>query len=243
MSNLDHLGPFDVFELGRYRLREGAEASFVTYFESYFPEAFQALSALVHGHFGERGEPDRFTWLRGYPSMAARLRAKTAFYDGPLWREHCDTMNERLLDWADVRLLRPVSPATRPPVLPAVDPLAEPGGAQGLAVLQLFAVCPERLDALAERLASDLADQRRAGARDAGLLVTLDAPNDFPRHPVRDDGPWLVALGLVEDAATLAEVLHLSSASQAAIDREGWLRAAPELVALQPGRRSRLRWR
>jgi hypothetical protein len=57
------------------------------------------------------------------------------------------------------------------------------------------------------------------------LLVTLDVPNTFPLHPVRTDGPWLVWLGVFQDASEFE-----------AID-------GGEVVVLTPTRRSRLRWK
>ncbi|UUZ54461.1 NIPSNAP family protein [Massilia sp. H-1] len=88
--------------------RGGAAARFSRYFETWFPEAFQQLGAMALGHFVERGPGNRFTWLRAYPDMAARLSANTAFYDGPVWREHKATLNHWIVDSDNVLLLRPL---------------------------------------------------------------------------------------------------------------------------------------
>jgi hypothetical protein len=39
----------------------------------------------------------------------------------------------------------------------------------------------------------------------SGVLVTNDAPNNFPQHPVRADGPYLVWLGILEGDRMLEE--------------------------------------
>jgi hypothetical protein len=75
-----------------------------------------------------------------------------------------------------------------------------------------------------------------------GALATLDVPNNFPRHPVRTDGPHLVWLGLVEDDATLKAFTPLADTALAGLHDTGLLRRAPEMLVLDPGPRSRLRW-
>lgn len=240
MSPVDHLGPFTVVELGRYTVVPGEAANFARYFESVSPEAFQQLGGLVYGHFLERDAPQRFTWLRAFRDMDARAVFKATFYHGPLWKEHREALNRRLLDWHDVLMLRPLTPAHAVPILPAVDPLEEPQGAQGRVEAEIFAVAPQRVGEFAELAAPRLA-HRDAGARPAGLLATLDEPNNFPQHPVRTDGPFVVSLTLVRDEAAgerfAGERPALSAAASAC------LRGETERVTLLPAHRSRLRWR
>jgi hypothetical protein len=68
-------------------------------------------------------------------------------------------------------------------------------------VAQIFAVRPDRVDEFAGLAEAAFAAYRAAGAREAGVLVTLDAPNNFPHLPIRTDGPFLVWLGVVADDA------------------------------------------
>ena len=238
---IDHLGPFTVFELRRYTTKAGEQASFATYFETYFPEAFQQLGALVCGHFHERGNAASFTWLRGYASMESRAVVNASFYYGPVWREHKATLNDRLVDWTNVLLLRPLGARGGVPVLPAVDPLREPDGARGLVFAHLFAVKAEALDDIA-RDAETIFPAPADGGRAAGLLATLDAFNNFPQHPVRTDGPHVVWLCTFEDDAALARFLPTAHAAEKALAARGWLRSPAEQVILEPAHRSRLRW-
>jgi hypothetical protein len=86
------------------------------------------------------------------------------------------------------------------------------------------------------------ASPRAAGAPPAGLLTTLDAPNNYPRHPIRADGPFLVWLGVLRDDAALARVRRAAEDAAPGLRAGGLLREAPELVVLDPTERSRLRW-
>lgn len=81
------------------------------------------------------------------------------------------------------------------------------------------------------------------GVRAAGVLVTLDKPNNFPLLPVRTDGPYLVALHLLSDESVLKHTFDpLLAQAKQQLTATGMLRRAPEVLVLDPGKRSRLRW-
>lgn len=234
-----HLSDFQVVEFRRYTITPGGRDAFASYFESYFPESFEQLGAIAFGQFAERANPAGFTWLRGFRNMEARAIVNAAFYYGPLWKEHKATLNALIVDSDNVMLMRPLRQL---PVLPAVDPVKEAGGAHGVVVAQIFTLNKGGAEAFAPLAESAFASYRAAGAYEAGVLVTLDAPNNFPQLPVRGDGPHLVWLGVLKDDQMLAQ---LQSAATRAVSRlvgTGLLRGAPELVVLDPARRSRLRW-
>ena len=236
-------GRFPVVELRRYAIREGQAHAFARGFESFFPEAFQQLGAIIFGDFVERSPAATFTWLRGYPDMATRLAASEAFYGGPLWKEHAEATNARLLDHTNVLLLHPLSPERGLPMLPAVDPIDEPAGARGVVVAQVFTVTDGTLATFAREAEAGFARYREAGLRELGVLVTLDVPNNFPRHPVRMDGPHLVWLGLGEDDGMIeARFRPLAERLLPRLTATGLLRCPPEEIILDPAPRSRLRW-
>ena len=181
--------------------------------------------------------------MRGFKNTDARAIINSGFYYGPLWREHASTMNSLMVDSDNVLLLRPLTTARGVPVLPAVDPIKERKGAQGVVVAQIFAVKPDGVDAFARQAEETFANYRAAGAREAGVLVTLDVPNNFPQLPVRTDGPYLVWLGIVKDNKTLeTQFASLAERSTQTLSATGLLRSAPALVILDPTHRSRLRW-
>jgi hypothetical protein len=243
VDRVKHLKDFQVIEFRRYTVKEGERERFAEYFESYFPEAFQQMGAMAFGQFFERKNQVGFTWMRGFKNTDARAVINAGFYYGPLWREHAFTMNSLMVDSNNVLLLRPLNPERGVTVLPSVDPVTERKGAQGVVVAQIFAVKANSVDAFAQEAEAAFSGYRAAGAREAGVLVTLDAPNNFPQLPVRTDGPYLVWLGIVKDNQSLeTQFTPLAERSSKSLSATGLLRGAPELVILDPTRRSRLRW-
>jgi hypothetical protein len=239
----DHLKDFQVIEFRRYVIKEGARAQFASYFESYFPEAFQQMGAFIFGQLLNRRNPAEFVWIRGFHNMDDRAKLNQAFYSGPLWKEHSSKMNVRMIDIANVLLLKPLTPERGIVVLPAVDPVREEKGAQGVVVAQIFAVKGGDVDAFAQNAEKTFAGYRDAGAREAGVLVTLDAPNNFPGLPFRTDGPYLVWLGIFKDNLMLEKSFNpLAERASIALSSTNLLRGSPELIVLDPSNRSRLRW-
>jgi hypothetical protein len=234
---------FQVVEFRRYVIKEGERERFALYFESYFPEAFQQLGAIAFGQFLDRDDESVFAWLRGFHNIEGRATVNQDFYDGPVWKEHASTMNGLMIDSDNVLLLRPLSPERGLAVLPAVDPVREEGAKRGSVVAQIFPVQANGVEAFAREAEAVFAAYRAAGVREAGVLITLDVPNNFPRHPIRTDGPYLVWMGVVEDDQILETVFRpLVKNSERSLCETGLLRAAPELLVLDPTRRSRLRW-
>lgn len=227
---------YPVIEFRRYTTVEGGQAAFSRYFETLFPEAFQQLGAMALGQFTERGTPNSFLWMRGFTSWEQRAVVNAAFYYGPVWKEHKATLNGLMTDSDNVLLLRPLHPGSGVPVMPAVDPVLEPDGAQGDLVAILCTVRPGQVERFAELAAPAFAAWRDAGWSDVGTLVTLDMPNNFPQLPVRGDGPHLVWLG---SAAPGSQPQDLHALTAAARDL---LREAPERILLRPTHRSRLRY-
>ena len=234
---------FQVFEFRRYTIKEGEREHFAQYFESYFPEAFQQIGAIAAGSFLERENQCGFTWIRGFHTIEDRAVANAAFYYGPVWKEHKKTLNDLMTDSDNVMLLRPLNDERGVPMLPAVDPVTEANGAQGIVVAQIFAVKANTVGAFAKEAETTFTRYRAVGAREAGVLVTLDVTNNFPQLPIRTDGPYLVWLGILKDNQMLErEFGPVAERSVQSLSATGLLRAAPELVILDPTQRSRLRW-
>jgi hypothetical protein len=243
IQSLSKPGDFQVFEFRRYTVKPGEREHFAQYFESYFPEAFQQLGAIAAGSFFERQHPLGLTWLRGFHAIEARAVVNAAFYYGPVWKEHKKTLNDLMTDSDNVLLLQPLSPDRSVMVLPAVDSVVEPQGAQGVLVAQIFAVKKGEVEAFARQAESAFAAYRNAGAREAGVLVTLDVANNFPQLPIRTDGPYLVWLGILKDNSMLDTQFNPAlETSLPTLQATGLLRGTPELVVLDPTHRSRLRW-
>ena len=243
MNDTNPLSSFHVIEFRRYTIKEGQRENFIRYFETYFPEAFEQLGALALGQFRERGNASGFVWLRGFHTRFDRPIVNGAFYFGPLWREHSSKMNSLMKDSDNVLLLRPLAPGTEVTILPAVDPVTEKNGVMGIAVAQIFSLKNQPDEALSAKLRSAFSSCYVPGVREAGILVTLDAPNNFPQLPVRNDGPFLVWLGILRDEESLKESFTPAAQRVAeTLASEKLLRDTPELLVLEPTPRSRLRW-
>lgn len=242
MDTVQHLGTFQVIEFRRYRTSPGEREHFTAYFDTLFPEAMQQLGALVLGSFHERGDDTAFTWLRGFHSLSDRPIVNAAFYYGPVWKEHKAAVNAILPDSDNVMLLEPL-PGRDVMVLPAVDPVQETNGARGVLVAVIFSIKKDAVGDFARQAEPWFARYRAAGMREMGVLQTLDVPNNFPQLPVRQDGPFLVWMGMVKDDRALQERFEtLRRESMKAFTGTGLLRAEPETVIMDPTGRSRLRW-
>ncbi|MGI9023981.1 MAG: hypothetical protein ACR2GP_00045 [Burkholderiaceae bacterium] len=243
MESVRHLNDFQTIELRRYVTKDGERTRFAQYFETWFPEAFEQLGAMVFGQFLDRDHPTHFSWLRGFKDINARPIVSSAFYYGPLWKEHRGKLNAALDDSDNVMLLRPLRPESGIPVLPAVDPVTDKKGAQGIVVIQIFAIRKGSENAFAEQAVAAFARYRMAAVHQAGVLVSLDVPNNFPQLPIRTDGPWLVWIGVIEDKQALdVRFEPIAKTVAQSLVATGLLREAPELLVLDPTPRSRLRW-
>ena len=243
LERVAHLDNYQVVELRRYDIAPGQRDRFVRYFDAYFPEAFEQLDCMVFGQFEDRAAPTKFVWLRGYRDINARPIVDAAFYYGPVWREHRVKVNALFPGASDnVLLLRPLNANTGVTVLPAVDPVDDLHHPRGVVVAQIFAVKKGDENAFAERAQAAFTRYASAEVHPAGVLVTLDVPNNFPQLPIRTDGPFLVWLGVVENDAALKHFEPLASTVERSLESTGMLRGTPERLVLDPTPRSRLRW-
>jgi hypothetical protein len=199
-------------ELRRRQIAPGTRQQVDERFESCLE------AGLSFGHFFERERGDCFTWLRGFPGQPARAAVNHAAYAGPE---------------DDVLLLRPLYRDSALPRLRAVDPVAEPGGAQGIAVVHIFRVAPGMLDACARAADACFLGYTGHGVTEAAILATLE----------QDGAPTsLVWIGMLRDEATLAALRPRFDAAAAGLAEAGLLAGAAELLVMDPGKRSRLRW-
>jgi hypothetical protein len=241
---VEHLRDFPIVELRRYTIKVGERPNFVEYFETFFPEAFQQLSVMIFGTFLERRNPERFAWIRGFRDNFHRGYSNSAFYFGPVWREHRNRMNDRLDDSDNVIQLTPVDVSRPLAVLPAVDPVLDAHSDPGVVVAAIYSIRPGEETSFLARSGPVFEPYRRVGLREISVLRSLDAHNTFPQLPIRTDGPFVVWLGIAPTRADFdSRVLRELEATKVPGSAESALRSAVELVILDPTRRSRLRWR
>jgi hypothetical protein len=206
----------EVVELRRYLLRPGRFDDLQAVFQRWLVDGQERVGMRLGGQFRDRGNPDRFVWFRGFDSMTQRQEALTAFYFGPLWREHAAAANATMIDSDDVLLLRPTDPEHRP-VAPG------PPGAADRVVGEAWAL-PAGSD-LAGVLATDGHQAlERALGQPVAMWRTEPSPNTFEQLPVRD-GEHLVWLAAFPDEE------HWSRAAARLDADPGWRRVTARLAA------------
>ena len=243
MDDTEQLGHFDVIELRRYPVAPGQRPAFAKYYDDWFPAAFEQVGVLIFGEFFERGQYN-FTWIRGFHTIQDHAIAQAQFYYGPIWREHKNLANSLLPGVDDnVLQLHALNSQTEVPVMPAVDPVKEPQGAQGIVVAEIYAVKKGDIQPFSERALKAFSRYEVPGVRAAGVLVTLDAPNNFPQLPVKTDGPYLVALHILRDESVRKDTFApLLARTTQELTASGMLQRTPEVLVLDAEHNSRLRW-
>ena len=195
-----------IVELRQYTLRPGQREMLIELFDSTLIEPQEADGMSVLGQFRDLDRPDRFVWLRGFPSMEARATSLARFYDGPVWRANRDAANATMIDSEDVLLLRPAREGSGFALNGASRASAD--GVVEATIAYLDGA--DALPAFEREIAPALGDAL------LGYFVTERSENTFPRLPVREGEDVLVwfvrgarprtqALGLEHPV----EVLHL----------------------------------
>lgn len=173
-----------VVELRQYTLLPGRRDELIEVFDRELVETQEACGMRVLGQLRDDDRPDRFVWLRWFADMEARREALTAFYGGPVWREHGPAANVTMVDWDDVLLLRPLW-------LP--EPRPRPDGQRPAERLWISLHEPEH---------------RPDDSGTIGLLETLKEENTYPALPVREDLDVMVRLGLTEPTTPAVQVIR-----------------------------------
>jgi NIPSNAP len=230
----------DVVELRRYTLHPGRRDELIDLFDREFLETQEAVGAGVLGQFRDLDRPDTFVWLRGFADMAGRREALTAFYGGPVWGRHSAAANATMVDWSDVRLLRPAGPGTAVPVRPRGG-----SGAADLFTVTVLPLPPAGSGAAVDLFRLEVEPALAAlGAPSVALLVTEPSPNDYPALPIRG-GEVVVRISRHPGVEAEADFRKRRA------DDPEWLRLQGEMerrgvgpaleLRLQPTSRSRLR--
>ena len=236
-----------VIELRQYKLTPGSQARFIALFDSEFVEPQEAAGMRLIGQFHDHDRPDRFTWIREFPSMAKRPEMLGDFYFGPVWHEYRDVANPMLWDNDNVLLLREARQGS------GFGPSApRPTGHEHstdsntiFAVIEYLWKEPDEgfenffIDHMAPML-------NQAGLPVLGVYVPEEQPNNFPRLPIRPDRHllvWFTKAAHPDDFEMIEKRLRASSewtetvAPTLAISEE----RAPTVLRLDPNPRSALR--
>lgn len=94
-----------VIEMRTYKLKPGCRAEFLEVFTSRSVPEHRAIGMPVVGPFLSVEDPDVFFFMRFFPDPAARDAQKSAFYDGPLWKNELEARLMPMIERYDVVLV------------------------------------------------------------------------------------------------------------------------------------------
>jgi hypothetical protein len=226
-----------IVELRQYSLLPGCRDVLVDLFDKYFVDGQEATGISVLGQFLDLDDPNRFVWLRGFPSMTARLDGLRSFYEGPVWQLYREEANATMLDSDDVLMLRPVE---CPTVLGGFAGERRLGDSLvGILVAHLSEL-PTAADLDCARTVAGLF--AAAGADVLGVLASHAAKNNFPELPVRDDA---ALVWVTRHSSAASHARHLAAVTSESLQPGTRLHAdtnrVPQVLRLYPTPRSKLR--
>jgi NIPSNAP len=230
-----------IVELRQYTLYPGQRDVLIDLFEREFVEHQEELGIRVIGQFRDLDDPDRFVWLRGFPTMAERGNGLQALYGGPVWKQHRDVANATMIDSDNVLLLHPARSDSGFALSAASRPSPGTTGARPGVVI----ACIYNLGAPVEGSFIDFFERHlappfiNAGASILGYFATEHSPNNFPALPVRE-GEYVFVwfAGFPPRRSDEAVIAELSSFGKS-MDAPGLIQV-PQVLRLMPTARSLL---
>ena len=93
-----------IVEVRSYRIKPGRRGEFIQFFETRAVPALRSHGMRIIGPFLDLENPNKFVWLRLFPSLDERDRMRTAFYEGELWKNELEAIAMPLLESYDVVL-------------------------------------------------------------------------------------------------------------------------------------------
>ncbi|HET7855749.1 MAG TPA: NIPSNAP family protein [Gaiellaceae bacterium] len=233
-------GRSPIVELRQYALLPGRRDELIDLFDSTFVESQEAVGIDVIGQFRDLDHPDRFVWLRGFPSMDARRRSLTDFYSGPVWRAHRDAANATMVDCENVLLLRP---ARSDSTFRLGGSFRRALGGDGRGVVEAAIFNLEAGDEAASALTcideAVLPAVAESGGSILGCYLTEASENTFPALPVREGENVLVWFAGFADGSGAEHVWRSSQAVSRAVRKLEPTRP-PQALRLAPTSRSLL---
>ena len=93
-----------IVEVRSYRIKPGKREEFIRMFETRAVPALRSLGMQIFGPMLDVENPNKFVFLRGFPSLEERDRMKNEFYEGKLWKEELEAIAMPLIESYDVIL-------------------------------------------------------------------------------------------------------------------------------------------
>ena len=93
-----------IVEVRSYRIKPGHRDEFIKMFETRAIPALRSHGMKILGPMVDVENPNKFVWLRSFPSLEERDRMKNEFYEGELWKNELEAIARPLLESYDVIL-------------------------------------------------------------------------------------------------------------------------------------------
>lgn len=93
-----------IVEVRSYRIKPGRRDEFIRFFETRSVPALRSHGMKILGPLLDLENPNKFVFLRGFPSMDERERMKNDFYEGDLWKNELEAIAMPMIDSYDVIL-------------------------------------------------------------------------------------------------------------------------------------------
>src|SRR5262245_1995062 len=93
-----------IVEVRSYRIKPGRRAEFIEFFETRSVPALRSHGMKVLGPLLDLENPNKFVWLRSFPSLEDRERMRSAFYEDELWKNELEAIAMPMLESYDVIL-------------------------------------------------------------------------------------------------------------------------------------------
>src|SRR5215475_3140011 len=93
-----------IVEVRSYRIKPGRREEFIQFFETRSVPALRSHGMRVVGPLLDLENPNKFVWLRIFPSLDERERMKAAFYEGELWKNELESIAMPMIESYDVIL-------------------------------------------------------------------------------------------------------------------------------------------
>jgi hypothetical protein len=93
-----------IVEVRSYRVKPGRREQFIHFFETRAVPAQRAHGMKILGPLLDLENPNKFVFLRSFPSLEERDRMKNAFYEGELWKNELEAIAMPMIDSYDVIL-------------------------------------------------------------------------------------------------------------------------------------------
>ena len=241
---MDHCCP--IVELRQYTLHPEKRDVLIELFDREFLESQDALGMKVIGQFRDLGDPSRFVWLRGFQDMASRKEGLTAFYDGPVWKEHRAAANATMIDADNVLLLHPARSGSGFLLRGDRPRLGAKEGGGGLVIATIY-----YLDANAGGGFADFFDRTlrpalsASGASVEATFATEHSPNNYPKLHVREGENVFVSFSVFPDQVAydrhLTAIARDSRWTEITKELARRIKGQPEVLKLSPTSRSHLR--